>query len=295
MDIQSLQAFVSVIDNGSFSAAATQLHLTQPAISKRLANLEQQLDCALLDRSHRSLRLTEAGQHLLPYARRVLDELYNARQTLTRLNTDVAGSLSVIASHHIGLHYLPAWLRALKQRHPGIELSLQFMESERALGLLHRLEGELAFVTLNDAMDSAFEILWRWNDPMVFVCGPDHPLAGLESPELGDLEAYECLLPAPETETYRVIRHFFMEADVRLRALSLTNHLENIKAMTAAGLGWSVLPETLLDDSLNLLPGLPSLSRNLGAVTLRRRQLGRAGEALIDIAREQQGTAIPRS
>jgi len=285
MDAQGLQAFVSVIDNGSFSAAAQNLHLTQPAVSKRLAALEQQLGAALLDRSHRNLRLTEAGQHLLPYARRVLDELHNARQAIRRLDTDVAGSLSVIASHHIGLHHLPLWLQAFKRRYPGVELSLQFMESERALSHLHQLEAELAFVTLNDAMDNAFEILCRWEDPMVFVCGPDHPLARLDNPRLADLEGHECLLPAPETETYRVIRHFFMEADVGLRALSLTNHLENIRAMTAVGLGWSVLPRTMLDDSLQLLRGLPVVTRNLGAVALRRRRIGRAGEALIDIAR----------
>ncbi len=285
MDTQGLQAFVSVIDAGSFSAAAQSLHLTQPAVSKRLAALEHQLGAPLLDRSHRSLSLTEAGQQLLPYARRVLDELHNARQAVLRLDTDVAGSLSIIASHHIGLHHLPVWLQAFKRRYPGVELNLQFMESERALAQLHQLEAELAFVTLSDAMDNAFEILCRWEDPLVFVCGPEHPLALRENPTLADLEAHECLLPAPETETYRVIRHFFMEADVRLRALSLTNHLENIRAMTAVGLGWSVLPRTMLDDSLKLLGGLPEITRYLGAVSLRRRRLGRAGEALIDIAR----------
>ena len=289
MDTQSLQALVCVIDTGSFSAAAEKLHLTQPAVSKRLATLETQLGCELLDRSHRKLRLTEAGRHLLPYARRVLDEMHNARQALTRLDQSVAGRLSMIASHHIGLHHLPAWLQAFKHQYPEVELSLQFMESERAFNELRQLEAEMAFVTLNDAMDQALEILCRWQDPMAFVCGLDYPLARLSNPTLADLENHECLLPAPETETYRVIRHFFMEADVRLRALSLTNHLENIKAMTAVGLGWSVLPLTMLDSSLKVLPGLPTVSRYLGAVSLRRRQLGRAGDALMEIVQNDEG------
>src|SRR5690554_361554 len=83
MDANSLKAFLTIVDQGSFSEAAETLHLTQPAISKRLAALETQLGTRLIDRSNREIRLTEAGTRLLPHARRILDEIHNARVALT--------------------------------------------------------------------------------------------------------------------------------------------------------------------------------------------------------------------
>ena len=286
MDLQALQAFITVVDAGSFSQAAESLHLTQPAVSKRLANLESQIGTGLIDRGQRQLRLTEAGQRLLPHARRILDEVHNARQEILNLDKAVSGNLPLIASHHIGLHHLPGWLQRFSRRYPAVNLKLQFMDSEKALAHMQRLEGELAFVTLNDAMAETFEIYHRWPDPMCFVCGSDHPLAQIPAPVIADLEPYNGLLPDADTETHRVVNRLFLEADVRLRAQSLTNYLETIKVMVSVGLGWSVLPRTMLDDSLHALPLEVTVSRVLGAVGLRRRQLGRAAQALLEIVAE---------
>ena len=75
MDSNSLKAFLTIVDQGSFSEAAEILHLTQPAISKRLAALETQLGARLIDRSNRDIRLTDAGARLMPHARKILDEI----------------------------------------------------------------------------------------------------------------------------------------------------------------------------------------------------------------------------
>ena len=76
MDIAALTAFTEIVATGSFSQAAEKLHLTQPAISKRLAALENQLGTKLIDRSNRQVRLTNAGARLLPHARMILDEIH---------------------------------------------------------------------------------------------------------------------------------------------------------------------------------------------------------------------------
>ncbi|MDX1455934.1 MAG: LysR family transcriptional regulator, partial [Marinobacter sp.] len=93
MDSNSLKAFVTIVDLGSFSEAAETLHLTQPAISKRLAALENQLGSPLLDRSQRNLQLTEAGARLLPHARRILDEFHNMKVALSASKEDIGGEL----------------------------------------------------------------------------------------------------------------------------------------------------------------------------------------------------------
>ncbi len=286
METQTLAAFIAVVDEGSFSAAAEALNLTQPAISKRIATLEQQFNAPIIDRSQRKLALTDAGQRLLPHARRILDEFHNARLALSPDDGDVQGQLALIASHHIGLHHLPAWLRRLNRDYPDIHLGLQFMDSESAFDRMRKRSAELAFVTLNDTMDHSFEVHARWDDDMAFVAGPDHPLAKLDNPTLADLAAYSALLPDPGTATYRAISRLFLEADLTLRPEMPTNYLETIKMMTSVGLGWSVLPRGMLDDSLAELAIAARVSRVLGAVGLRGRALSPPARALLGIVNE---------
>lgn len=286
MDTQALTAFLAVVDEGSFSEAAASLHLTQPAISKRVATLENLLGTPVIDRSQRKLRLTDAGTRLLPYARRILDELHNARLSLSTVDGEVRGQLSLIASHHIGLHHLPAWLRRLNRDFPEVSLSLQFMDSEGAFDQMRKRSAELAFVTLNESMDRSFEVHARWPDPMAFVVGNEHALADLAKPTLFDLAHFPALLPDKGTATYRAISGLFLEADLTLKPQMPTNYLETIKMMTSVGLGWSVLPRSMVDNSLTVVAIDQEVSRVLGAVGLRGRSLSAPARTLLGIAGE---------
>lgn len=288
MDTQALTAFVAVVDHQSFSAAAESMHLTQSAVSKRLATLEDQTGRKLVERASRRVQLTDAGRTLLPHARQVLDDLHNARQALASLDEQMQGPLPLITSHHIGLHHLPVWLRSLTQQHPDLRFQLQFMESEEALEQLHQRDASLAWVTLNDRIMERFQVWFAWNDPMSFVCGPDHPLARLSAPRLEDLAQHQAILPASTTETYRVVSHRFLERGIALDAQMPTNYLETIKMMTGVGLGWSVLPNTMLDDSLVVLEVGETINRMLGAVGLAGREPGRAARALLECVRHHE-------
>ena len=112
MDTNNLTAFLAIVDSGSFSIAAEKLFLTQPAVSKRIASLEEQLNTPLFDRSGRTVNLNEAGRTLLPKARKMLELLNDTRQEITNLSGQVKGPLSIATSHHIGLRRLPEVLKA---------------------------------------------------------------------------------------------------------------------------------------------------------------------------------------
>ncbi len=286
VDSNSLKAFIAIVDQGSFSEAAETLHLTQPAISKRLAALESQLGSPLLERSHRRIRLTDAGARLLPHARRILDEVHNARLALLDRDGAVAGHLALIASHHIGLHHLPAWLRRLNRDYPEVSLGLQFMDSESTYDQMRKRTAELAFVTLSESMDQSFEVYVRWEDEMAFVVSPEHPLAALDAPNLKDLSGFDALLPEAGTATYRSVSRLFLDADLPLALQMPTNYLETIKVMASVGLGWSVLPVSMVDDTLTVLEIPHRVSRILGAIGLRGRALSPQARALLDIAGE---------
>jgi DNA-binding transcriptional LysR family regulator len=291
MDSNTLRAFLAIVDQGSFSEAAEQLHITQPAISKRLAALEAQLGAELVDRSQRQLKLTDAGTRLLPHARRILDEIHNARIALSPSTREVAGKLQIIASHHIGLHHLPNWLRRFKRDYPQVSLDLQFMESDTAYAQMRKRGAELAFVTLSDGIDPNFKVYAQWPDPMAFVVGPKHPLAALEQPDLADLSGHPALLPDTSTGTYRLVSRLFMEANLPLSSQMPTNYLETLKMMTSVGLGWSVLPVRMLDSSLQVLPVAHSVARLMGAIGLSGRDLSGAAQALLAIVEQQEPKA----
>lgn len=110
MDTQALIAFITVAENESFSLAAEHLHLTQSAVSKRVAALEHQLDKRLFDRISRKVGLTEAGCRLLPRARQIIDLMDDAQHSLQRDDHELTGRLILSTSHHIGLHRLPSVL-----------------------------------------------------------------------------------------------------------------------------------------------------------------------------------------
>ncbi|MBY6032453.1 LysR family transcriptional regulator [Marinobacter daepoensis] len=288
MDSNALKAFLTIVDQGSFSEAAEILHLTQPAISKRLASLEAQLGTRLIERSNREIRLTEAGTRLFPHARKILDEIHNARLALSTNPDRIEGELHAIASHHIGLHHLPNWLRRYRREHPQVDLHLQFMESDAAYHQMNKRNAELAFVTLSDSMDPEFTILAQWPDPMAFVASREHSLAALEAPTLADLAPHPSLLPDTSTATYRVVSRLFLEANLSLKPLMPTNYLETIKMMTSVGLGWSVLPVSMLDDTLVRLEVPHPVNRVLGAVALSGRQLSNAAMALLATIRAEE-------
>ena len=148
MDTQNLKAFLLVAESGSFSQAAELLHLTQPAVSKRIALLEEQLGTGLFDRIGRNISLTEAGHALLPHARAVQSELEAARQSVRDLSGDVAGQLRLATSHHIGLHRLPPVLSEFSKAFAAVHIDIDFMDSEQAYELIMQGKAELAIVTL---------------------------------------------------------------------------------------------------------------------------------------------------
>lgn len=283
MDIETLTAFVEVAERGSFSLAAQRLHLTQPAISKRIAALEARTGQPLLDRIGRRVALTDAGRTLLPYARRVLQDLEDGRRALSHLNQEIRGRLSIGTSHHIGLHRLPPALKQYTQQHPDVDLDLHFMDSEDACEAVLAGRLELGIVTLPSQPLDNLEQRRVWDDPLAVVVAPEHPLlAGGRRVALATLAAHPAVLPDEATYTHRIIKAELQRQGVAPHVRLSTNYLETLKMLVAIGLGWSVLPRSMLDDSIRALPvrGL-RLRRELGLVWHQRRTLSGPARALI--------------
>lgn len=293
MDIEVLKAFLAVADRGSFSLAADQLFLTQPAVSKRIAALETELGTPLFDRIGRRIVLTEAGRTLLPKARHIIDEIAESRRQIANLSQHVSGPLRLATSHHIGLHRLPPVLRDFTRRYPLVELDIQFMDSDAGCQAVATGDIELGIVTLpNLPLDNLTQVP-LWHDNLRAAIAVDHPLATVrETITLEKLAVIPAILPESGTFTRRIIEGPFLEQGLKLNISLETNYLETIRMMVSVGLGWSVLPVTMLAKDLATLEvHALELARDLGIITHKDRTLSKAAQALESMLLEVRDTA----
>ncbi|MES9897929.1 MAG: LysR family transcriptional regulator [Sedimenticola sp.] len=289
MNTSALQAFVCVAKNDSFSIAAEQLHLTQPAVSKRVATLEKELETPLFDRIGHKISLTEAGRQLLPRAQHILLEMADIRRSISNLTGEVSGTLIMGTSHHIGLRRLPPALKEFSLSYPQVSLDIRFMDSESACNEVEHGELELAIVTLPTSSSPKLSTSIIWSDPLLFVIARDHPLATITTPKLEDLTHYPAVLAAKGTYTRGILEQALEPIGLPLQVGMETNYLETLRMMVSIGLGWSLLPESMVKgDNLRVLNIQElKLSRQLGAVTHRDRTLSNAARAMVEACRSQ--------
>lgn len=289
MDTQSLQAFLAVADSGSFSRAAEQLHLTQPAVSKRIATLETLTRARLFDRIGRRVSLTEAGRLLLPRARQILVMVDDSRRALGNLTGDVSGALILATSHHIGLHRLPPILEDYVRRFPKVRLDLRFLDSEQAYQGVLDGDIEVALVTLSAAPDSQLHARQLWTDELSFVASPEHPLSREHPLDLVSLARHDALLPGPLTFTRQLILERLAAHGLVPTVGQSTNYLETLKMMATAGLGWTLLPDSMVRREIvdgrlvRLMPDAQPIHRPLGYLTHRDRTLSNAARSLLEL------------
>ena len=282
MEFAALKAFVAVAETGSFSLAAERLFLTQPAVSKRIAALESELDARLFDRIGRTVTLTEGGVALLPRAQKLLMELEDSIRAISSLSGEVRGTLRFATSHHIGLHRLPPTLKRFTQMYPQVRLDIRFMDSEAACVAVEQGELELGIVTLppEPSIKLTTEVIWE--DPLGIVVSRNHPLAEQADVTLDQLAQHVAVLPATNTYTRQIAELAFSRLGLTLEIALSTNYLETIKMLVSVGIGWSLLPNTMLDKHISKLSVEElSLQRSLGIVYHRDRTLSNAARALI--------------
>lgn len=250
MDTAQLNAFITVAEHQSFSKAAEQLYLTQSAVSKRIATLENDLDVTLFERFGQRIRLTEAGKTLLTDAREILDKVEQMKQHSDISKTRVAGKLRVATSHHIGLYRLPKILQNFVNQYPDVQLDMKFMDSEIAYEEVSQGTLDIAIATLPQYAEG-IQSIPLWKDELVVTFAASHPMTHYQQLGAETLAQYPAILPDEGTFTRRIIDSVFNASGIEYSLAFSTNYLETIKVMVETGLGWSVLPKIMLSDSLS--------------------------------------------
>ena len=292
MQISQLNAFLAVAELQSFSLAAERLHLTQPAVSKRIHQLEDSMKTSLFDRIGKRSILTPSGLALMPHAERIMLEIQTFKTSLAQEYDRPSGNLSLATSHHVGLHRLPQVLRDYKIQYPEVDLDLHFMDSEDACAAIAGNELELAIVTLPEIHDERLSLEPVWIDLLQIVFATDHPLSGVAHLNKDQLLDYPAILPSAGTFTRKIINKYFGASKDSMKIILESNYLETIKVMVSANLGWSMLPISMLDSTLvsKSLSG-QQIKRTLGIVTRRNRTLSPSSNAMIGMLRQAKNSS----
>ncbi len=289
MDQQSLRSFITVAECHSFTLAAEQLKLTQPAISKRIASLEKTFDTQLFHRIGHNIQLTPAGEALYSEAKKLLQHMQFTHQNIRNLSGSISGPLHIATGHHIGLHRLPKVLKEFNTSHPDVDVNVSFMDSEEAYHGVTHGDIELALLTLPQVSHTSLQYFPIWENQLSIMCAHDYPLAQEKHVSFETLVKYPIILPQKNTFTYKHIMDYFNKNNLTLEHVKTGSYLENIKTLVECRLGWGILPDILKNDELTtLLPEKFQLKQDLGLIHHIKRPLSNAARAFLTLLKQNQ-------
>lgn len=283
LTIRQLQVFVCAARHLSFARAAEELHLTQPAISMQVKELESTVGLPLFDRGGRRVALTTPGEYFLVHARRMLAVLKDAADTMARMKGVESGRLT-IGLVSTAKYFVPRLLAEFRREHPGIELRLEVGNRQALLGQLTNNEVDLAVMgTPPRELDTRAEPFAA--NPLVMIAAPGHRLAQLSQVPVALLGEETFLVREPGSGTRTSMQIFLKERRIHPAAMVEMPSNETIKQAVMAEMGVSILSLhtiglELRADAIRMLEveGLP-LMRRWHVVNMRAKLLSPAAEA----------------
>jgi len=293
VQLQQLACFVAVVDEQHFTRAAQRLHLAQPSLSAQVRSLEREVGGPLLHRQRGAVRPTEAGERLLPYARRILADAAAAAAEMQRVRGLETGVLRVGATPSAGTALLPPVLRRFHDAHPGVVLHLSEAGSRDLVEQLAVGALDLAVVVLPVAAHGgALATTPLLRDALGLASAADGP-APVPGPSAGpqDLADVGLVLPGEGYDLRATALAACAAAGVEPRVVADGGELDVVVALVRAGVGAAVLPRTVVDGAGGSLRWTalrgPSLHRTVGVAHRKDVPLGRAAAEVRRLLIEQ--------
>ena len=239
--LRQLRIFEAVARNLSFSRAAEELHLTQPAVSMQVQALEDQAGLPLTEQAGKKVRLTAAGEELARQARRIAEQLREAGEALAALKGVEAGRLK-IGVVSTAKYFAPSLLAEFRRRHPGVELHLTV--NNRGSIVRHLADNDIDLAIMGTP-PSEFETVAKVfaEHPLVFIAAPDHPLADKRRIDPQRLAEETLLIREPGSGTRGALERFLAQYEVTAGPTMELGSNETIKQAVMAGLGLSFLSQ----------------------------------------------------
>ncbi|MCG5536729.1 selenium metabolism-associated LysR family transcriptional regulator [Ectothiorhodospira mobilis] len=288
-----LKVFYTVARLLSFTRAAEALHMTQPAVTFQVRQLEEHFNTRLFDRAHNRVSLTEAGRTAYTYAERIFEIYEEMENAIREITGDVSGALSLGASTTIAEYMLPALLGQFKRRYPEVNVRLRVSNSEGILSMVENNVIDLGVVE-GPVQNRNLHVERCRLDQLVAIVPPGHPLADRSVLGVAELMPHPFICREEGSGTREVIADYLQQQGLGRNALAVCLELgspEAIKGAVEAGMGVSILSRATLDKELALgrlvaIPLDPPLTRQFSFVHQRQKFRMRAMEELLGFARD---------
>lgn len=293
MDVQALRYFVEVARRQGFTRAGHALHVTQPAISKRVRSLEDELGTPLLVRERRRVLLTEAGRIVFERAQGILDALRVIEEEVAEISATKRGRLKLGMTPIVAVTSLPPLLAEFHREYPGIVLELREEGSHELEKLVSDRELDVGAVVL-PTDEKVFGMLPLVQDDLAVVLHAAHPLARRRALALRDLRDSPFALYRPEFALHAQIVEACRRSGFTPSVVSESSHWDFIVEMVAAGIGVALLPRTIgrrLDERrVRTVPlSDPVMPWKVALIWRKDRQLPPATRAWLDLVAKRLG------
>jgi DNA-binding transcriptional LysR family regulator len=292
MSDRRLKVFHTVARLLSFTKAAEELHMTQPAVTFQVRQLEEYFNTRLFDRTHNKVSLTPAGERVAEFAERIFD-LYDEMENRVRdLTGEISGALTIGASTTIAEYMLPALLGEFKNRYPDINLRLKVSNSEGIVSMVEQNVIDLGVVE-SPVNNKNLIVEVCHHDQLVVVAAPDHELVKRGGKvSASDIVRHPFVSREEGSGTRDVIMHYLLEHKVTPSDMTFSLELgspEAIKGAVEAGMGITILSRSIIGKELklNMLAELeldPPLSRPFSFVRQRQKFRVTVMEKLLEFA-----------
>jgi len=254
MNIAQLRTFVTVVDAGSFSEAARQMGISQPAVTMQVQALEADAAATLLDRRYRRIDLTEAGRVLLPYARKVLAEIESAREQISALSGAITGRLVIAASTTPGVYVVPRLLGPFLAENPEVGVTITVHDTAE---VIEAIESGRANFGVTGAIVKGAKVSFEplGTDELVVICAPSSPLAKRKAVPLTDLADANWVMRESGSGTRQVAETFLCDHGLDPAEFRVAVELGTGEAIVSAvegGLGVAMLSSHVAEKALKL-------------------------------------------
>ncbi|PIT83286.1 LysR family transcriptional regulator [Limnohabitans sp. 15K] len=266
-DLQQLQAFIAVAERGSFRAAADHIHLSPPALSRRIEKLESIIGTRLFNRTTREVELTSIGRIFLDRARAAIDDLESAILGISDIAATRSGRVTVACVPSAALYFLPHVISSFSVKYPSIRIrvidesmnqTLQSVltgESDFGIGFMNTLMPEITFEGIH-------------NDPFVVAMRRDHALSSRKSVNWAHIENERLISVARSSGNRQLLDDVMSKMGLLPNFAFEVSHIGTLLGMVEAGLGIAAVPRTALPTNHPVVIGLPlknpSIARSLG-------------------------------
>ena len=248
MDLRQLEFVVAIAEESNFTRAAARCHIVQSGLSFQVARLEKELGVRLFERTSRTVRLAPAGEVLLPYARRALDEVAAARAQIAALSGEVRGRLrlGVIPGSH-GSIDLPDVLQTYHRRYPDVDVVVSDVGSLAMVSLIQQDELDAAFVGLFPGqLPAGLSARLLRVEPLVAIVDDGHPGARRTRVDLADLAATSSFIDCHSDSGLRTqVDLAFVRARATRHVSFELGNLLDVARMASLGLGAAVVPASV--------------------------------------------------